>query len=97
MTYLKIDWIHDFSDEPIALYSELDEFRNEIRKVELFRDGVMGYADRHTEIGGSVLSAEPIPETGKIAHDPQFSPTSIDSDEFEKVWRAANGQRSSTQ
>ncbi|WP_353885443.1 DUF6881 domain-containing protein [Acinetobacter bereziniae] len=36
MQYLKVEWMHDFLDEPIFLYSELDKNRNELRKVEVF-------------------------------------------------------------
>jgi hypothetical protein len=44
MIYIKVKWSHSFPDEPILLYSELDRERCEIRKVEAFPGGRMGYA-----------------------------------------------------
>jgi hypothetical protein len=38
-SYLKLIWHHEFIDEPTWLYSELDENRYEVRKVEVFKDG----------------------------------------------------------
>ena len=38
MTYIKVQWIHNFEDEPILLYSELDSMRNEVRKVEVYKN-----------------------------------------------------------
>jgi hypothetical protein len=38
MTYIKVLWIHKNKDEPIELYSELDEDRYETKKVEIFID-----------------------------------------------------------
>ena len=55
MTYLKCNWNHSFPDAPITLYSELDDLRWELRKVEVFRDARMGYADGRKEVGGSRL------------------------------------------
>jgi hypothetical protein len=54
MTYFKCKWNHAYRDEPVLLYSELDEERWETRKVEIFRDGKMGFASRDTELVGRV-------------------------------------------
>lgn len=43
--YLKVRWFHENSDEPVVLMSELDASRYEVRKVEIFADGRIGYAD----------------------------------------------------
>ena len=86
MKYIKVEWLHDFNDEPITIYSEIDNDRNEIRKFELFRDGKIGYAINDIEYGGSGLSECPLPELDKIALDPQFKPFEITKQEFEKVW-----------
>lgn len=34
MTYIRLHWLHDRPDEPIWLFSELDDLRREVRKVE---------------------------------------------------------------
>jgi hypothetical protein len=91
MTYLKVKWNHAFPDDPIWLYSELDESRWEVRKVEIFADGRMGYADKSGDAEGTGLGEEPIPELEDIAADPQFEPSAISAVEFENVWRAAVG------
>jgi hypothetical protein len=40
MQYLWIKYLHDEEDEPTDVYSELDENRREVRKVEFFRHGI---------------------------------------------------------
>ena len=44
MEYIKVYWMHDFIDEPIILYSELDEKRFEVRKIEIYRNNRIAYA-----------------------------------------------------
>jgi hypothetical protein len=39
MNYVRVEWKHPHQDEPILLYSELDEERFEVRKIEVFRNG----------------------------------------------------------
>ena len=40
MDYVLVEWSHDLEDEPYEIYSELDEDRREVRKVEFFRGGL---------------------------------------------------------
>jgi hypothetical protein len=89
MTYFKCKWNHTFPDEPIMLYSELDDQRWEVRKVEVFRDGRMGFADGEREFGGSGLGLVPTPPLAEIAADPEFEPVEIAQLEFESVWSEA--------
>jgi len=86
MNYLKVRWIHSHSDEPVLLYSELDESRWEKRKIEVFVDGHVGYASATTSAGSTQLGEEPVPPMVKIADDPQFEPLEITRQEFEDVW-----------
>ena len=86
MTYLMCHWIHSITDEPILLYSELNDQRYEVRKVELYADGRTGYATKDVEHDGTGLGLEPIPFTQDIANDPEFVAADIDRDAFEKVW-----------
>ena len=51
MRYWKVVWHHDFADEPVLLYSEIDDAGMEIRKVEVYRDGGMDYADSSGSTG----------------------------------------------
>ncbi len=89
MTYLKVKWNHSFSDEPVLLYSELDRERWEVRKVEVFPSGRMGYAGPGGAIGGTQLSTEPLPSFERIAADPEFEPAVILKTEFDKIWAKA--------
>ena len=95
MKYIIVKWQHQNPGEPTLLYSELDDAGWEIRKVEVFADGRVGYADRSGTNGGTRLSIEPLPSLIEIATDPQFEPREIAKDEFEKVWtgRAGSQQR----
>lgn len=88
MDYIKVKWLHSYPDEPILLYSELDKGRWEVRKVEIFADGRIGFASA-TEATPSTrtkLSIEPLPTLHEIADDSQFQPTEITRDEFEEAW-----------
>ena len=35
MTYIRVEWKYSFANEPVWLYSELDDLRWEVRKVEV--------------------------------------------------------------
>jgi hypothetical protein len=90
MIYIKVRWKHDDPNNPILLYSEMDNERWEIRKVEVFPDGPLGYADRATSRGTTFL--EPLPTLLEIAAMPEFEPAAITKDEFEAVWLKATRQ-----
>lgn len=89
MTYIKVVWIHDFQDEPILLYSELDSKRNEIRKVEVYRNDKFGYACENKSVNGTFLSKTEIPLLEDINADTQFDAFEIDKDYFETIWNKA--------
>jgi hypothetical protein len=86
MLYLKCRWHHSSPDQPIILYSELDEERWEQRKVEIFADGRAGFADRHRESGETRLGLAPVPSIAAIVADPEFDPVEVSKEEFESVW-----------
>ena len=92
-TYIKVEWLHDLPDEPVMLFSELDHQRNETRKVEVFEDGHMEWADASRESGTTGLSEEPIRDLAEIGADSQFVPHEISAEEFEAAWAAAQPQR----
>ena len=77
MVYIKVRWKHDDPNDPILLYSEMDDERWEVRKVEVFTDGSFGYADRATSRGTTFLSLEPLPTLLEIAAMPEFEPVAI--------------------
>lgn len=89
MRYIKVVWNHSLPAEPVLLYSELDDNGWELRKVEQFRDGKLGYADSDVKIGSTRLSIEALPSLSEIARQSQFIPLEISREEFEAIWRQA--------
>ena len=87
--YIAVDWMHDYADEPVRLYSEVDAADWEKRKVEEFRGGQKSRADASTRGGGTRLGEAVIPSVAEIATDPQFLPRDISRDEFERIWLEA--------
>ena len=89
MRYLKVLWRHDLPDEPVELYSELDDAGYETRKVEIYRNGHRDFADGGSSSGTTVLGEGPIPSLEEIAEQDEFSPSFIGLAEFETIWRQA--------
>ena len=89
MTYLKVKWIHAYADQPVLIYSELDHEHWELRKVEIFPDGRIGYADAEVEVGDPGPGQMPLPSVEEIAADPHFEPEVISKAAFEKIWAMA--------
>ncbi len=86
MKYIKIKWIHTFDDEPVWLYSELDDEGRETRKVEVFPDQTIGFASSTEKTEKTFLAFEPLPSVDEIAADPQFEPEEISRLEFKEIW-----------
>lgn len=86
MIYLKVEWLHDLQAEPILMYSELSDERYELRKVEMFRNGELGYAYDEVSEGTTKLSETSLPSENEIGSDTQFKPKVITKAEFEKIW-----------
>ncbi|ARU62737.1 hypothetical protein CBW65_18515 [Tumebacillus avium] len=86
---MKCEWLHDDENDPILIYSEMDDERYEVRKIEFYRDGRYGYAYEAVEVGGSGLGEVPVPTIEEIAEDEfgHFVPMKISKEDFEKVWK----------
>ena len=90
MKSMRVRWYHDEDDDPVELYSEVDERGWEVRKVERWRDGQVGHAGGAMRFGPTRLGEEPVPvEKAEINDDPQFDAQWIEPSEFEDVWDAA--------
>jgi hypothetical protein len=87
MRYLKVSWIHPFVEEPVLLYSEINEDNFEVRKIEIYQDDSFGIASETKEFGGTALGIDKIPPLEEIRTDTQFLPSEISKAEFEDVWR----------
>jgi hypothetical protein len=86
MKYLYVKWIHKNPGDPVHLYSELDNDRYEVRKVEVYADGRRGFADSGEEFGGTVLSSMPLPPLEEIAAMKEYEPKEIPVEDFQRVW-----------
>jgi hypothetical protein len=87
MKYIRVSWTHQDAQDPVLLYSELDSQRWEVRKIEIFRDGSVGYASAGSSSGDTKLGIVPVPELHVIAAEREFSPCEITKEEFEVLWR----------
>jgi hypothetical protein len=90
MRYIHVTWNHESLDDPIELYSELDDESWEVRKLEVFRNGRIGYADAFDSTESTRLGIEPVPRLDQIALDPEFHLKVIDRAEFERLWNSAH-------
>ena len=88
-TYFTATWHHDHPDEPVVMWHELDEARNDLRAVEDFRDGTRLRADQEHRDGETRLSEKPLPSLEDMAAQAEFSVRPLAADEFEQVWRSA--------
>ncbi|MEI5906970.1 hypothetical protein WAK64_07860 [Bacillus spongiae] len=86
MQFLKIEWIHDITDEPYIIFAELDDVGYENRKIEIYKNGRVGYATQSSEFGGSTLSEYSYPAFEEIASNSEFIPVEISKEEFEGIW-----------
>jgi hypothetical protein len=92
MKYVKVKWIHDFLDEPMELYSELDDQLWEKRKIEIYADGRRDYASKAQSSGSTKLSICQLPPSAEISLDPQFIVLPLSAKSFEELWSAAVGR-----
>jgi hypothetical protein len=91
MKYIMVKWKHNGPDDPVVIYSEIDADQWEHRKVEIFSDGRIGYADDEREFGGSMLGLEPWPDLTQLGSEAEFQITEIAKSEFESTWSKAIG------
>jgi hypothetical protein len=87
MKYFRVKWKHTNPDEPVYIFSELDDRGKELRKMECFQNGFCDYATPTESTGNAALITRLIPDLSVIARDPEFEPVEIAQEEFEKVWR----------
>ena len=81
MKYIRVFWLHNFDDEPVELYSELDDNYWEVRKIEIFPNGTVSVADSNSSTAGTTLGLEPVPPLEDIARDPEFRVFEIEQEE----------------
>ena len=93
MRYCKITWIHNFEDEPVLYFHEIDDSNYETRKVVLYRNGKVEIASNSFETDECFLSSLPIPQISEINQEAQFIAIDISLDDFEKIWLESVSKR----
>ncbi|MBE9556352.1 MAG: hypothetical protein IMF08_05795 [Proteobacteria bacterium] len=89
MIYLKVHWSHDSEKQPVAFYCEMEDDRMEIRKVELYADGSLGYANEKRSSGKTTLGALPMPTIAELSASPNHEAHEITRTEFDEIWSLA--------
>jgi hypothetical protein len=82
-------WNHSSPTEPVEILSEYDDDGWERRKVEVFRDGSLGFASSSESVGGSALSLIQRPPDEEVVAEPEFRVVALSEAEFERVWERA--------
>ncbi len=89
MDYVDVIWQHGNLEDPIRLVSELDDSRYEVRKLEFYLNGQVGFATETESHLDARLGELPVPPLAEINADPQFRGERISSHEFEMLWQAS--------
>ncbi|MEV4611329.1 hypothetical protein AB0K43_01830 [Kitasatospora sp. NPDC049258] len=89
MEYVKVEWAHEFEDEPVMYLSEIAEDRYETRKVQIYRSGRIEWADEAHETATAGLSEVPFPPLEEIDSQPEFTASLIEESDFESAWNRA--------
>ena len=87
LRFIDVDWIHDFEEEPIRLVSEIDSDGYETRKLEIFREGKIGFATSTQSSHDTDLSEKPIPSLKEINESPEFVGKEISKQTFNDLWK----------
>lgn len=87
LKYILLEWSHDLDDEPYKIYSEIDDQRYEVRKIELYKNGTAYRCDEKMIDPQIELADVVFPEDlDEISQDRQFFARYISKEEFEKMW-----------
>jgi hypothetical protein len=86
MKYIRLKWNHTNPDEPVWIFSELDDTGKEIRKIECFQNGFCDVANAEVRSGSAALTTLPLPPLSVLTRDPEFRGVEISKDAFEEVW-----------
>lgn len=86
MRYIDVNWLHDSDEEPYRLISEIGPDQFEIRKLEFFKTGEIGYASLEDHTMNTMLGIAEVPELKEINSQEKFQGKNISKQEFEQLW-----------
>lgn len=86
MEYIDVQWMQESPDHPFRLVSELDTQRYEIRKLEFFSDGRVGFASSVGRSPSTDLGSVAVPSLDEINQSEEFIGTTITATVFESLW-----------
>ena len=89
MTYVFSKALDNTAKEPAEYYVEFDALRNEIRKVEVYPDGRIGYAVQGKNTPGTELGLLPAPPFSEILKIEGLVSRQISALEFQTMWQKA--------
>ena len=93
MKYIHCLWIHNHPEEPVVLVSEVDIKWFECRKVEIWRSGRIGWADKNGSSEGTELNLYSLLSLEDINSDPEFLAVEIAKEDFEIHWALAHSKK----
>ncbi len=85
MLYIKVTWVHEFDDEAVQSFHELDDDNFETRKITIYKDGSVERVSEGTDAEAQ-LSETALPSLEEINEDSEFIGTQISREEFELKW-----------
>lgn len=82
MRYIDVLWHIDDDEEPYRLISEIGLDNFEVRKIDLFRNGKVGFASKDTNTSNTMLGTVEVPTLEEINTDDEFDGKHISAAEF---------------
>jgi hypothetical protein len=89
MTYVFSKSLDNAPKDPLEYYVEFDALRNEIRKVEVYPDGRIGYATQEKNTPGTELGLLHAPPFSEILKIEGLDSRQITAQEFQVMWQKA--------
>ncbi|WP_444928976.1 DUF6881 domain-containing protein [Microbulbifer sp. SSSA002] len=88
-SYIYSKWHNSPENYPVEFYSELNGDRFETRKVEVFKDGSLGFASQHVSSKTTKLGITTVPPLAEISKQSEFYIKAITYQQFEAKWKEA--------
>lgn len=86
MRYICIEFETYEDRVPQTIYSEIDDLGYEVRKIEIYFDGTVGYASYEREVGKTLLADQMIPTVDDINIEKDVRAIHLTNKEFESLW-----------